>query len=315
MTHSDTTKASTARPNDAMVICIFSFNRGQFLDNCVRSVERCAPTADIVIFDDDSDDPDTVALLADLRQKHRVIQPGHVSGHRLGGLYGNMQTALEHFSETPLLCFLQDDTQMVRPLDEDEPTQLLEQFERNPRLGFIHPCFIKGINRQRGASYQYDPKNRLYFRAPTQRGAGRFFSALLITHPPRLLQAGWRFAGSEPANNRQAESLFDPMGYLFAPFAMWLPEVPAYRGKRKTLGLRLAERKRRCGYYPFRVHEEAEVRRLKERDPDILPIAEDFLSCEHGDPPKPWAYNPLTNTGWLKTLNQAEVSLRRLIRR
>jgi glycosyltransferase involved in cell wall biosynthesis len=298
-----------------MVICIFSFNRGRFLENCVASIEKCAPFCRVVIFDDDSDDPETMAVLERLGERHDIFQPGHVSDHRLGGLYGNMQSALSHCGDASLLCFLQDDTQMVRPLAPEEVDEMCRQFDRNPRLGFLHPCFIRGINRERGVAYPYDADSRLYFREPTRRSAGRHFSALLITRPARLKEVGWTFAGSEPANNRQATEHFDPMGYLFSPFAMWLPEVPAYRGKKKTLGLKLAEKKRKCGYYPFHILDAEETRGLKERDPAILPIAEDFLHCDPVDPARPWAYNPLTDTGWLKTLNQAEVSLRRLFKR
>lgn len=306
------------RPNPSateMVVCIFSFNRGRFLANCVTSIERCAPFCRVVIFDDDSDDPETVEVLERLGQRHEIRQPGHVSDHRLGGLYGNMQSALVHCGDADLLCFLQDDTQMVRPLDETELDEMRARFDDNPRLGFLHPCFIRGINRERGVEYHFDPDSRLYFRAPTRRSAGRHFSALLVTHPQRLKAVGWTFGRSEPANNRQAEQHFDPMGYLFSPFAMWLPEVPAYRGKKKTLGLKLAEKKRKCGYYPFHILEETATRELKQRDPAILPVAEDFLHCDPADPTRPWAYNPLTDTGWLKTLNQAEVSLRRLFKR
>ncbi|TDT44342.1 glycosyltransferase involved in cell wall biosynthesis [Halospina denitrificans] len=295
-----------------MIFCVFSFNRGRFLENCVESIEQCVPDAHVVIFDDDSTDPETCTFLASLEERHTVLKPGSVSSHRLGGLYDNMQAALDYCRDESLVCFLQDDTQVVRHLDSSEIGELETRFDNNPALGFISPCFIRGINRNRGLAYTYDGDSGLYFRSESSNSAGRFFSALLIMKPARLLEVEWHFGRSEPENERQAKEVFSPMGYLFAPFAMWLPEVPAYRGKRKTLGLRLAEKKRNCGYYPFRIMDEAQVRSLKARDPEVLPYAEDFLNCEPNDPPRPWAYNPLTGTGWLKTLNQIEVSLRRL---
>jgi hypothetical protein len=96
---------------------------------------------------------------------------------------------------------------------------------------------------------------------------------------------------------------FGPMGYLFAPFAMWLPEVPAYRGKRKTLALRWAEQRRGCGFYPFRIMSADEVERLLARGPEVLPVAEDFLHGERSTPPAPWTYNPLQAEPLLKRLN------------
>lgn len=298
-----------------MIFCVFSFNRGQFLRNCINSIESCAPGSRVIVFDDNSDDPDTVETLEDIKTRHTLVRPGHRSQHHLGGLYGNMQSALEYCHDAELVCYLQDDTQIVRPITADTINTINETFDDLPRLGFLHPCFIRGINRTRGAEYTFDSDARLYYRAPTKRSAGRFFSALLIMKPQRLIQAGWRFESSEPRNNRQAENLFQPMGYLFAPFAMWLPEVPAYRGKKKTLGLKLAEKKRGCGYFPFKQMTTQQVEAMQNRPSGEIPYAEDFLECIPASPKKPWAYNPLTDTGWMKTLNQVEINFKKLLNR
>ncbi len=298
----------------SLCICIFSFNRGNYLKNCIASIESCSPESKIVVFDDDSDDAETVEILKDMGEKYNVIRPGHRSYHRLGGLYGNMQSALEYCRNEALLCFLQDDTQLVRPVSAEDIEGMNAAFDRNLQLGFLHPCFIKAVNLKQGASYNYNPSLNLYFRDSIKRSAGCYFSALLVTRPARLLDAGWRFGASEPDNNRLAKKHFIPMGYLFAPFAMWLPEVPAYRGKKKTFALKLAEKKRRCGYYPYRMMDSEKLHMLKSRSASVLPVAEDFLSCRGKEPIKPWVYNPLTGLKWLKMLNQLEVSLRRLIK-
>lgn len=295
-----------------MIFCVFSFNRGEFLQNCIDSIEHCAPQSSIIVFDDNSVDPKTIQILHSIRSRHKVIQHDHRSRHHLGGLYGNMQSALDYCKDEELVCFLQDDTQLIRPITDNDITVINQTFEQLPKLGFIHPCFIRGINKFRGAHYEYSRESNLYFRGQTNRSAGRFFSALLIMKPTRLLAAGWNFRYSEPENNRQAQALFQPMGYLFSPFAMWLPEVPAYRGKKKTIGLKLAERKRKCGFYPFKLMSTGQVENLSKRESSVLPYAEDFLQCVNHTPAKPWAYNPLTGSGWLKNLNQLEVSLRRL---
>ena len=301
--------------SNGMIFCVFSFNRAQFLKNCIQSIENCAAQSKIIIFDDNSDEPETIEFLKQVKMKHTVLQPGHSSRHHLGGLYGNMQSALEYCRDEELVCYLQDDTQIVRPLSANDISIISDTFDHLPKMGFIHPCFIREINRERGEQYHYDQDSNLYFRGQTKRRSGRFFSALLIMQPKRLLHAGWHFQASEPLNNLQAETLFQPMGYLFNPFAMWLPEVPAYRGKRKTLGLKLAEKKRGCGYFPFRQMTAEQVEAMQNRAPSVLPIAEDYLSCTPSTPPRPWAYNPLTGTGWMKTLNNLEIILRRLFKR
>jgi glycosyltransferase involved in cell wall biosynthesis len=298
-----------------MLFCIFSFNRGQFLQNCVDSIERCAPGARIAVFDDNSYDEATKEVLARLAERHTVIQPGHNSQRRLGGLYGNMQSALDYARDEALVCYLQDDTQMVRPLTDADVAAINALFDGDEKIGFVSPCFLRGRNRQRDvASMQFDPARSIYFRTGSAQSAGQHFSALLIMRPARLTAAGWSFGRSEPENDRQAKQLFGPMAYLKAPFAMWLPEVPTYRGKRKTLALKIAERQRRSGYFPFRILSEGDVAALRNRSPEILPIAEDFLSCCNGDPKKPWAYHPMQDDRWLQKLSSVELALRRWFR-
>jgi len=69
-----------------MIFCVFSFNRGRFLENCVRSIEQCVPDASIIVFDDDSNDPATQEVLSDIDRNHQVLKPGNVSTHKLGAL-------------------------------------------------------------------------------------------------------------------------------------------------------------------------------------------------------------------------------------
>src|SRR5690606_21926670 len=64
-------RRNTSPDNDIQVLkmlfCIFSFNRGRFLQNCVDSIEQCAPGARIVVFDDSSYDEATKEVLEQLR--------------------------------------------------------------------------------------------------------------------------------------------------------------------------------------------------------------------------------------------------------
>jgi glycosyltransferase involved in cell wall biosynthesis len=299
--------------SDRLLFCVFSYNRGEFLENCIASIENCVPHADIVIFDDDSNEPYTLRALSSLSQRHEVVQPGNQSSHKLGGLYGNMQSALEHARDRDLVCFIQDDMQVVRPLRQEEIADLQTTFENNPKLAFLHPCFLKGINRQRdGATLTYDASLNAFRRRATDQSAGQYFSAILITRPSRLLEKNWHFRVSEPANDLQARDYFQTIGHLFAPFAMWLPEVPAYRGKRKTLALRLAEKRRGCGLFPFETLSETEVESLQARSQEVLPFAEDFLVCANPDLEKPWGYYPMQGSRFLKRLNSLELALRNL---
>jgi hypothetical protein len=299
-----------------MLFCVFSFNRGRFLENCVASIELCVPGARIAIFDDNSYDEETVSILTALSLRYPVISAGGMQSRKLGGLYGNMQAALEYAEEQALVCFLQDDMQMVRPVSEQELGALRDLLVSREDLGFLQPCFLKGSNRTRDeVSLAYDPDAKCYFRKGGSQSAGLYFSAVSVIHPKKLLEKGWQFERTEPMNDIQARRYFGKIGHLSMPFAMYLPDVPAYRGKVKTLALRIAEKRRRVGFYPFRIMDEADIGVLFSRAPQVLPVAEDFLHCVNGDPTKPWAYYPLKGSGLLKKMNLAELALRRWFQR
>ncbi len=299
-----------------ITFCIFSYNRGNFLRNCVESVKRCLPQAEIIIFDDNSTDADTRAYLSQVASSCRVVGPEKEGVIKHGGLYHNMNTALRLCAEKPLVCFLQDDTQVVRPVPDEELTEISDLFSKNEELGFLHPCFIRGVVLRKQPVIPLEgPGPSFFYRKDTGQSAGIHYSDLVIFKPERLLAAGWNFRQSEPDNDRQANELFGMMAYLWLPFAMWLPEVPAYRGKQKTVGLRLAERKKQVGFYPFRIWSPEAVSGARRQAGHKVPIAEDWLECMPYSPPKPWTYNPLTGLRFYKQLNNVEVILRRWLRR
>ncbi len=295
-----------------MLFCVFGFNRGLFLEHCVRTIEVCAPMASIAIFDDDSNDPATISVLERLAKSYPVVQPGGGQQHKLGGLYSNMQAALEFAKNERMVCFLQDDMQLVRALSHADIDHFEQLFAASPGLAFLQPCFLKGVNRTRDLEYlHFDDQRGIYQRHLSNDSAGHYFAAVSIACPSRLLEKGWVFGASEPENDRQARRHFEQLAHLFLPFAMWLPDVPAYRGKRKTLALRIAERQRACGFYPYEQLTVEEVYLLKSRSPATLPVAEDFLRCSNADLLTPWGYYPLQGAGWLKKLSSFELAVRR----
>lgn len=300
----------------AMIFFVFSFNRGPFLRNCVASIEHCAPDAEIVIFDDRSDDQDTLEALRRIGERHRVASPANCGGHRHGGLYSNMQSALEMVQGDRLVCFIQDDTQLVRVLDGQDLRFIADCFARNPDLGFISPCFIRGSQLRGGTlDVAYDSATTLFTLRDEKRSVGTHYSDIFLSTSGRLRARGWVFQPGEPANQARAKKMFSAMGYMRRPFVMWLPYGTAYRGKKKTLALRLAERARRCGFYPFQYMTDDQVRALTAQPPSELPVAERFLATREPGLKKPWIYNPLQGSRLLKHLNQAELLFNRLLKR
>lgn len=297
-----------------LVFWVFSYNRGEFLKNCVTSIEQCAPGCPIRIFDDRSADAETRHILDELSQRHSVFYPqgqgGEQSKH--GGLYANMQAAFTLSSADDLVCFLQDDTQLVRPLDHQDIHRLTTFFAENDKPCFVQPAFMRGCNRRKDHAHtRYVGDRGVYFVDRLQNSAGAFYSDICLFRVSDLRAVGWQFVQREAGNEQQARARLAQMAYWRDPFAVWLPNVPAFRGKTRTLALRLAQRLRRSGFYPLAYLSPEQNQAFLTRAETQVPYAEDFLQVRNGPIPQPWIYYPLQGSAPLKLLNSVEVKLRK----
>ncbi|TRX58155.1 glycosyltransferase family A protein [Thalassomonas sp. M1454] len=296
-----------------MYFCVFSYNRGQLLKNCIESILRCTDNATIFIFDDNSDDPLTLEVLASLSSQTTIIKPNpsDVEQYKCGGLHNNMQMALDYIPAGELAYFVQDDTQLVRKIDIEDIYSIHDYFNKKPNSAFLQYAFIKGKNRQRAlSSTVYDQESNSYYRKNTQQSAGVYYSDICIANVDRLKAANWNFISSEKDNSKQALENFEAMGFMVNPFLMYLPSAPAYRGKMKTFGHKLAEKKNLCGFHPLKYMTDDEIQKLKQRDVKQLPFAEDFLHLKEGDLPTPWIMNPFQGTKICKPLHKLELTIR-----
>lgn len=276
------------------VIAVFSYNRGRWLQNCLESIERCAPGCRIIVADDRSDEADTQSVLDAWSDRIECVTPSiDDKAHKLGGLYPNMQRVLDTLDDADTLCTLQEDMQLVRPLRERDFADIRHFFDSDPRAAFLHHGFMKGHQRQRYIDYMhFDAQKQVYFRDSETHRVGSFFAAVCIAQVGRLRAEDWHFEVGEKRNNTRAAALYSPLGYMQNPFAMWLPSVPAHRHKTRTLGMSLAEKRTRVGYYPINVMDESAAAQFVSRDRSVLPIAEDFLSTTPSCPIEPWVYHP-----------------------
>lgn len=293
-----------------LYILIFSFNRGEFLRNCVHSITVCIPDAHIIIWDDNSTDPMTQDVLAELGTSAAIHQPalgenGDRSKH--GGLYQNLQSALEALPDDALICAIQDDMQIVRPVSALEIAQWQHLFREGRHRGFMQPAFLKA----RSADIHYVAEKHGYRIDRQHRSAGAWYSDVFMINTRLLREHHWRFQTREARNEQQAREYFEQMIYLKNPFVAWLPGAPAWRGKRRTLAMRWAEQSRQCGFYPMQMLSPVQTTAFCARVPEQLPLAEDFLTLKHDTLAKPWFYYPLQDKRGLKLLNKLELLLRR----
>lgn len=177
-------------------VAIFSYNRGAYLKNCAESLQRNMPGVQFTVYDDGSDEPDTVAYLQSLGGHVRHMKSGGDERH--GGYYNNMQAALDA-TQADYLLMLQDDLQVVRPFAQEELSRIHEVFEQSPTTVFISPLFMKGSKRayfqQR---YQADAALRCYRWSADPQETGKVpqkYADIALLHVARLRQSGWQFAG------------------------------------------------------------------------------------------------------------------------
>src|SRR5690606_7680276 len=115
------------------------------------------------------------------------------------------------------------------------------------------------------AQIVFVPEKNAYHINRQHRSAGAWYSDVFMTSTHLLSQAGWQFKTRESQNEQQARQHFDQMVYLKNPFVAWLPGAPAWRGKRRTLAMRWAEKFRCCGFYPLQIMAAEESDRFCQR--------------------------------------------------
>lgn len=133
----------------SFLTAVFSFNRGLLLQNCVRSIRRFYPESDLVIFDDDSGDLETLRVLDQLeRSGCRIVYSDHPANQISGDLYRNMNRALRIAAAEgrEFVHFMQDDTQFVRRRP-DLAEHVAEIFARRPLAYQVQAHFLKRLGR------------------------------------------------------------------------------------------------------------------------------------------------------------------------
>jgi len=297
-------------------VAVFSFNRGTHLRNCLHSIEQGWPGVSLHLVDDGSDDPEVAQVLAEYANRAQVERVDVLNKSKNGNLYRNMQRVYERLSDDTLLVCLQDDTQLTRTVTDADRAEIVDYLDANPGSAILSPAFQRGTISARALSdLQYDSAHHMYFfNRPSPKVAGMHYSDVAMFHVGRLRQAQWRFIEDEFANDKQARDLFGQMAYLPCPWAMWVPNAPAYRNRAKTLAWRLGERWSRSGLYPFELMASAKVDAMRVRDFEAdKPVADRFLTLAGGrELPHPWAYDPLKRWRILRRLNEFEEWIKRV---
>ncbi|TVR06207.1 MAG: glycosyltransferase family 2 protein [Spirochaetaceae bacterium] len=262
-------------------VVVFSYNRGEMLGNSIRSVMDCAPNLSLIVWDDRSEDPDTLAVLEEYRSRGVEVRSGVAQEGLRGGLYANMAAAMKLLLDRGVryAVFTQDDVQFVRRVGADDLLRMEEAFASCPEIGEISVCF-KAPSR---AVLQYHERCGVYINP------ARHHSAVGAFDLQRLRDVGWQPVGSE----ERTDQLTRELGLKFAvhpfPFMMWLVNARTY-GAHRGLANRFADRWMRYGFFPYRYMTDHEIEALKDRDVVAVPISPAVLSFAGEPPARPYSY-------------------------
>jgi hypothetical protein len=178
---------------------LFSFNRGPLLANCVESIRRFHPESPVVVFDDNSSDPETLRVLERIAGAgSEVVPSGPVKGPPYGNLYVNMNRALDLAASRghEFVHFVQDDTQFVwRRADLVEHVTAI--FRGHPNAYQMQVHFLKRL----GQSHAEPLRDLRAYRILTPGGDLGFF------HVGRVRERGLEFGPTEKAWATRAAAL------------------------------------------------------------------------------------------------------------
>ena len=260
-----------------MRIYVFSYNRGRFLRNCLNSILRHVPQYPITVIDDGSTDPEVSKVLKDFYERVTIVQSERKDKEQyLGGLYANMQYAIDNPSGEKWALFIQDDQQIVRNIDRADIDHWEQFFDAYPEALELATNFLKANRRAGSLRFKIDYEVPVYFR-DSSVSRRTHFAATGLFHKERMRAVDWRFQVTEGWNEEMARNLGYKMGFSPYPFMMWLPNAESAKFQRKGFMHRFAEWYRGVGFYPYSDMTENEVAWLRGRDISELPLAQDIL--------------------------------------
>ena len=280
-------------------IYVFSYNRASYLDNFLRSVSELNITRPVFIIDDMSDDKDTCNVLQKYSKKYEVIQPNKDGNDKnYGGLYSNMNYALDHagLNSFKYALFLQDDTQLVRPITKKDLEHFDVFFKRNLRAFELHIFFEKKSHIKRRSHCTADQSSVAHFRTEEHKGH-RGFTDIGLFDVKKTKKYLGKFRKDEFDNEDLALKVGSLVGFYKYPLGHWLPCPKVVRGRKVSKLLLIADKIARADIYPIKHLDDSAIEQLFKlpSNPPDPRYAEDWLETEKKLPYEEWTYGGFSN--------------------
>lgn len=255
------------------LLCVFSFNMGRTLRNCLESIHRHCGGFDLALIDDQSDDPETLAVLGEWQGRvvHHYPSVGDKAGKRHGNLYSNIQAMCDRAISLgySFIFLIQDDMQFVRPMSPE----ICEQY--GELLTGDHVLQVDPRFQRRMGDVDLIPEMKAYcFPTGDYR---RSYADVGILDLQKIETLQWRFLESEPANKKALTAKGFLRVFPFTPVMMHVPFPRAYRKGRLAKSITLLRR----GSYRFADMSESEILRMDSRPASVRPYFRDYLTPQN----------------------------------
>jgi hypothetical protein len=268
---------------NSFAIFVFSFNRGEFLENCISSIEKFMPWSPIYLIDDNSTDKKTLNWILINSKRFTLIPPSKGKQMRKsGGLHKNMEKAFLELNRRGIdhCLFLQDDMQIVRKVTQVEISTYTE------RLTQLHNCMQISTNFRKkiyidldNDTAEWDDKDLFQFREVENDPRFLAFIDVGIFSVNDFFNYFGDLDVGELNNNSRAKSYGLKVRNLKEPFTMYLPFPTANRAKKKGVLLWVVERLSGADFYPISGIIDANINDYMNGELHIS-SAEDVLVCE-----------------------------------
>lgn len=249
------------------LLCIFSFNMGMTLERCILSTLKMCEGYEIMIIDDQSEDPKTIEVLGSKQDSVRelIVSTESKAGKRHGNLYSNIQRACEYATQAGFeyLFMIQDDMQFVRPLDDKVGDEYATLFASGDKVLQVDPRFLRA-----GSGYEILKDRRAY-----RHSERTSYADVGLIHLKRLNELEWTFLEGEHANKEALADLGYERLFPFTPIMMHVPFPRVYRKGRVRFRFFPFNR----GKYGFEYMTDEERSAMDGRPVEVMPFFRAFL--------------------------------------
>ncbi|MEW9806665.1 hypothetical protein [Mesorhizobium marinum] len=258
------------KPQD-LLLCVYSYNMGVTLENCLSYINELAPGFDVVLMDDASSDPLTIEAIERHapRLKAVFVNRDPKEGRKHGNLYRNIQRMCDYATEQGYryIFSIQDDMQFVRPLSANVISQYQAIFDADEMMLQVDPRFLR-------FSRDFDvlPDIAAYKnKGPTS------YADVGIIDLARLQESRWRIVEGERANRDGLAALGYKRVFARTPVLMHVPFPQTYRNGALKRSLLLRNR----GKYGYQQMTEEQIRVMDARDLADPPFFRKYLKVRN----------------------------------